>query len=300
MIYSSPPAAPRRSHRADRRCHTWLVVLAVTLVLLVGLLIGTQVTADPAPVAQPATAAPPYPSPSASPASPVLPSLPASGTDASASASPSATNLFPAAGLLRLSGKVPSRGSSHFGYGSARGPVLGSKGQLRRFRVAVEAGSNEDVAAFAAQVQAILGDKRSWIGNGNLRLRMVAGADKADFTVYLATRDTAGRMCARGGTNIRVGGVPFTSCRTPGKAIINLDRWRLSAAPYLDARVDLATYRKYVVNHEVGHELGHGHQNCPKPGGPAPVMVQQTLTLRGCVPYAWPRRDNRGFTGPAI
>ncbi|MEU4557602.1 DUF3152 domain-containing protein [Actinoplanes sp. NPDC023936] len=300
------------------------MILALTLVVLIAVVIGNQVTADPAPVA----ASSPSPSPSAAspldPAAPLdPPSQPLSGSvppaaaspgastpplfgipgapvGEAASASPSSAIPFPAAGLLRLSGKVPTHGSGQFVYGSKRSPVLGHKGQLRRFRVAVEKGSNEDADAFAAQVESVLGDKRSWIGNGNLRLQMVTGADKADFTVYLATRDTAGQMCARGGTNIRVGGVPYTSCRTPGKAIINLDRWHLSATPYLNAEVELATYRRYVINHEVGHELGHGHQGCPKKGGPAPVMVQQTLTLRGCVPYAWPRRDNRSFAGPAI
>ena len=114
------------------------------------------------------------------------------------------------------------------------------------------------------------------------------------------TRDTAGRMCAHGGVNITVGGRPYTSCRSTGRAIIYLDRWRLSAPPYAAAKVPLAVYRQYVINHEVGHELGHGHQGCPKRGGPAPVMVQQTLTLRGCVPYAWPRRNNRTFQGPPV
>ncbi|BBH65932.1 hypothetical protein ACTI_26170 [Actinoplanes sp. OR16] len=210
------------------------------------------------------------------------------------------TDPFPGAGILRLSGSVPSHGSGDFLYAGKRSSIFGSKGQVRRFRVAAEKGSNEDVEAFAAQVAAILGDKRSWIGNGNVRLQMVSGSEKADFTVYLATRDTAGQLCLRGGTNIRVGGVPYTSCRATGKAVINLDRWRLSAKPYLDAKVDLAIYRRYVINHEVGHELGHHHEGCPKAGGPAPVMVQQTLTLRGCKPYAWPRRNDRNFAGPAL
>ena len=106
---------------------------------------------------------------------------------------------------------------------------------------------------------------------------------------YPSPRDTAGLMCARGGVNIRVGGRPYTSCRATGKVIINLDRWWLSAKPYRDAKVPLAGYRHYVINHEVGHELGHGHQGCPKRGRRAPVMVQQTLSLQGCTPYAWPR-----------
>jgi Protein of unknown function (DUF3152) len=212
-------------------------------------------------------------------------------------ATPSVTHLT--AGTMQLPGRVPTHGSGTFAYATRRGPVLGSKGRLHRFRVAVERGSNEDVEDFAGQVEATLGDPRGWTGGGTVRLQLVAGADPADFTVYLATRATAGDMCARGGTNIRINGTPYTSCRVSGQAVINLDRWRLSAKPYLSARVPLSVYRQYVLNHEVGHELGQHHQGCPRAGGPAPVMVQQTLTTRGCRPYAWPRRGGGFLTGPA-
>jgi hypothetical protein len=166
--------------------------------------------------------------------------------------------------------------------------------------VAVEHRSGQDVAAFAAIVDSTLGDSRSWTGGGTLRLQRVDPAVAASFTVFLATRTTAGVLCRRGGTDIRIGGVPYTSCRTTGRAIINLDRWELSAPPYVAARVPLATYRQYVINHEVGHELGHHHEGCPKNGRPAPVMVQQTLTLRGCVPNAWPRPNGKELSGPAV
>ena len=53
--------------------------------------------------------------------------------------------------------------------------ALGAGGTLRRFRVGVEQGSREDVTAFAAQVEATLGDPRSWIGGGRLRVQRVAG-----------------------------------------------------------------------------------------------------------------------------
>jgi len=39
---------------------------------------------------------------------------------------------------------------------------------------------------------------------------------------------------------------------------------------------------------------------CPKAGGPAPVMVQQTLTLRGCVVNPWPRFDHKFLSGPPL
>jgi hypothetical protein len=292
MIGSRTPVAaavaPERG--SDRRRRWWIAGLGIAAMLLAGgMFIPTLLPS--APLTEPVAALTPSASPaapSASAASPA-PSSPAPPTSAAPSPAP-----------LRLPGKVPTRGTGKFVYAAGRGAVLGKKGPLRRFRVAVERGTNEDPADFAAQVEATLGDRRSWTGDGRLRLQRVAGNEAASFTVYLATRDTAGRMCRRGGTNITVGGRPYTSCRVTGKAIINLDRWRQSARPYVAARVPLAVYRHYVVNHEVGHELGQSHQGCPKRGGPAPVMVQQTLMLRGCVPYAWPRRGDRRLVGPGL
>lgn len=234
--------------------------------------------------------------------------LPSASAPISASALPSPaapppTSTAPvpvAQNALSLPGKVPTLGPGRFDVAPGRSRIFGTAGAVRRYHVAVERGSNEDLTAFAAQVEATLGDGRSWIGDGNLRLQRVPGTEPASFTVYLATRDTAGRMCRVGGVNITVGGRPYTSCRATGRAIINLDRWRLSAPTYVSARVPLAVYRQYVVNHEVGHELGRQHEGCPRRGGPAPVMVQQTLTLRGCVPYAWPRRDDRPLRGAPV
>ena len=69
------------------------------------------------------------------------------------------------------------------------------------------------------------------------------------------------------------------------RAVINLARWATAVPDY---HGDIATYRQYVVNHEVGHALGNGHEPCPGPGQIAPVMLQQTLSLDGCVKNAWP------------
>jgi len=223
-----------------------------------------------------------------------------SGAGASPPAPPPSREPRVSVGLAGQAGPVPARGSGLFAYAPGRGPVLGGKGSLRRFQVAVERGSNEDVVTFAAQVDGILGDRRSWIGDGRVRFQRVGPADAHAFRILLATRETAGRLCSAGGMNIVYGAHPYTSCRLPGRVVINLDRWRFSAASYRAAKVPLATYRHYLINHEVGHELGRGHEGCPRRRGPAPVMVQQTLSLRGCLPYAWPRRADRPLSGPGV
>jgi hypothetical protein len=297
MIESRTPVAAveMTAGYAGRRRRQRIVALLVMAPFVTTLLVtaGLLLPSDPAPVSAPAPAAPSSAARSAAAPAPI-------GLSAPSAPAVAATAVDVPRDLLAMPGRVPTRGTGTFTYAPGRGKVLGTKGELRRFRVAVEKGSNEDVTVFAAQVDATLGDKRSWIGDGRVRLQRVSGSEKANFTVYLATRDTAGRMCGVGGVNITVSGRPYTSCRATGRVIINLDRWRLSAKPYRDAKVPLPVYRQYVINHETGHELGQSHEGCPKRGGPAPVMVQQTLTLRGCVPYAWPRRNNKRFAGPLL
>jgi hypothetical protein len=170
----------------------------------------------------------------------------------------------------------------------SRGELLGRSGILRRYRVAVEAGAGENVEEFGTAVDRTLANPASWIGSGQLRLQRVPGSAPYDFTVYLATAGTARVLCATGGVDIMVGTRPYTSCRALGRVIVNLDRWRLSVEHFVAARVPLDTYRSYVINHEVGHELGYGHESCPGKRRPAPVMTQQTLFLTGCVANAWP------------
>ncbi|MET7960937.1 DUF3152 domain-containing protein [Micromonospora zamorensis] len=229
-----------------------------------------------------------------------LPPLVAAPLPPSVSPSPSEAVPSSASPVLRAPGAVPSAGTGSFGYDARSGPVLGRAGELRRYRVAVESGSNEDAADFALAVRTALAGPGSWVDSGRLRLQQVPGDAPRDFTVYLATARTAGRMCADGGVDIRVGGRPYTSCRAPGRVIINLDRWRLSVPHFVSAGVPLAVYRTYVVNHEVGHQLGHRHERCPGAGRPAPVMMQQTLFLNGCRVNQWPYLDGRRYAGPAL
>lgn len=290
---SAPPAQPPDGTDANstpRRTRLSACLSLVVACAMATMLVAAEPVSDvdhseatlfptPTPMASEPTSAEPVPA--AAVASPRPGSSPA-GRPAPVAGAP----------LLRMSGPVPSAGTGTFRYASDWGPLLGRSGTMRRYRVAVENGAPENVQAFAVAVDAALGDPRSWTAGGLLRLRRVPSGAPHDFTVYLATARTAGSMCAAAGVDIRVGGRPYTSCRGTGRVIVNLDRWQLSVDHLVAAGVPLAVYRTYLVNHEVGHELGRGHVGCPRPGRPAPVMMQQTLFLNGCLANPWPFPQN--------
>ncbi len=156
-------------------------------------------------------------------------------------------------------------------------------GPLQRFVVEVEDGIEVDGPSFAAAVEETLADPRSWGSGGRMSFQRVgqeeAAAGDYAFKVTLISPGNMERYCPGVGT----GG--YTSCRYGDRAVINLARWATAVPDY---EGDIPTYRHYVVNHEVGHALGNGHQECPGPGRPAPVMQQQTLGLEGCAKNAWP------------
>lgn len=208
---------------------------------------------------------------------------------------PSPTGSSPAAPLTVAAGtparapiEYPERGAGTWLVAGGHGPVAGRAGRLMRYRVAVERGiRNVTPAEFAAAVDRTLADPRGWTGDGRWRLRRVGPGSPYDFTVYLATPATRGRLCASEDR--------YTSCRNGERVVINVARW-VHSVPHYGAA--LAVYRQYVVNHEVGHRLGHGHELCPGKGRSAPVMQQQTLALHGCTANGWPMVRGRRYTGP--
>lgn len=201
--------------------------------------------------------------------------------------SPSSTTL-PKAPLSQPP-KVPQRGSGKFIPATSEMRQVGT-GKLMTYRVESEGGSNVDAEVFARAVDATLSDSKSWTADGKWAFRRVR-AGKVDFVVRLATPYTVDKIC--GAAGLQTGG--YVSCRTGESVMINLARWELAVPDY---KGDVALYRRYVINHEVGHRLGHGHELCPGRGRLAPIMQQQTYGLNGCVANGWPFVNSQYVKGP--
>ncbi|MFI8895784.1 DUF3152 domain-containing protein [Streptomyces paradoxus] len=167
------------------------------------------------------------------------------------------------------------------------------KGTALRYRVEVEDGITLSAADTAEEVERILADPRGWTADGHSAFRRVS-TGPADFVVRLATPTTVDKFCAEGGLD--TGGK--VNCSVDRNVMVNLRRWVLATPVYAK---DVTAYRALIINHEVGHFLGHGHVTCPGPGKPAPAMMQQIKGMRGCVPNVWPYdSDGRRITGPAV
>lgn len=173
-------------------------------------------------------------------------------------------------------------------------PRFGTGEHLYRYKVRVEDGLAERPEQFAAEVDAVLGDvRRGWAAGGQASFQRVA-ADPVDFTVYLATPASTDRICGQYGLD--TGG--SVNCGVNKQVVINVKRWTELSEFYV-GKPEL--YHALAVNHEVGHVLGNGHVDCPGPGAPAPVMMQQIKGLHGCVPNGWPYSESGVLlTGPPV
>jgi len=143
--------------------------------------------------------------------------------------------------------------------------------------------NSSSLESFAAAAASTYADPRGWSLGGSIAFRRVASG--GNFTLWLAA---AGRVPGFGSPCDST-----YSCRVGRNVIINETRW-LTASPAWNAGgSSLAGYRNLVVNHETGHWLGFGHAFCGGSGQLAPVMQQQSISMQGCRPNAWPTAGER-------
>ncbi|WKX18723.1 MULTISPECIES: DUF3152 domain-containing protein [unclassified Streptomyces] len=213
------------------------------------------------------------PSPSASPKASASPS---------ASTSPSPSTIA-----------IPATGPGTFVTARADGTTVGTGSRVRRYKVLVEEGIDVRPSAAAAEISDVLADDRGWTRDGTNSFRLVSSGSY-DFVVKIATPGTVDRICGAAGLLTR----GEVNCSVGTDVVVNLKRWVLGS-PQFDGPIH--EYRALIVNHEVGHRIGHGHETCPGAGRPAPAMMQQIKGLKGCVANAWPYDENGDYlSGPSV
>jgi hypothetical protein len=171
-------------------------------------------------------------------------------------------------GALPAGNRYTTQGTGTYRTLPGTSAVVG-QGPLQLYAIDVENGiSDISDAAFVAQVERTLAERLSWIRSGTVSLQRVDTAD-AQWRISLTSSLTVRQLC---GYEIKV----ETSCWAPeqGRVVINNARWVRGAPAY---QGNLAVYRTYLINHEVGHALGHLHSHACLSNGLAPVMMQQTI-----------------------
>lgn len=281
-----PTPAGRQAVRRRR----WLALLAVVLCLAADVWTVSRAGAREPMSDRPTPQASPAPSASGSPLSPSdqAEQVPDASTDSQvggSSPTPRSSVAGKAAGPG--TGAVIEAGSGRFTVVSMPAAALRptpTGGRTVRYTVEVEDGAGISGEDFATTVGTVLTDPRGWQTKDGVRFVDVPPAEaakgaKVDLRITLASPDTTDRLCAPLETRGQV------SCHNSGRVVLNLRRWVLGAAAY---GKDVATYRIYLVNHEVGHGIGHPHEYCGGKGQVAPVMMQQTYGLEGCTAWPWP------------
>ncbi|MGW0821117.1 DUF3152 domain-containing protein [Streptomyces sp. NPDC002845] len=287
------PGHARASERGGRK-GSWPVGLAAAAALV---LAGSAVTAWTSSssttagaaagdssdgTAGPGTAGPsPTPSPSPSPSRSPSQEPPSRGAKRTPSAP--ATSSAPS---------IPASGPGTF-TAAPGGSATAGQGNTLRYRVDVEDGLSLSAAEVATEVERILADPRGWTADGKSAFQRVSSGP-TDFAVRVATPGTVDEICGQYGLD--TGGE--VNCNVGKDVMVNLKRWLLATPVYAK---DVTAYRALIINHEVGHFLGHGHVGCPGEGEPAPAMMQQIKGMNGCVPNVWPYdADGKFITGPAV
>ncbi|MER5842312.1 DUF3152 domain-containing protein [Streptomyces prasinus] len=190
---------------------------------------------------------------------------------------------------------VPPTGSGTFVTAQAGGKAVGSGSRPVRYVVKVETGLDISPSRAANEIADILASPRGWTRDPDNAFQLVSAESPHDITIRIATPATADALCWAG-IQQDTGGE--YNCEVPGGVVVNLKRW-VKGSPTFDGPIH--DYRALIINHEMGHFLGHSHVTCGGAGQLAPVMMQQIKGLHGCVSNAWPY-DQKGdlVTGPPV
>ena len=136
---------------------------------------------------------------------------------------------------------------------------------------------------FRNKVAETLNDERGW---SRANIRFVEVKSGYDLTIVLSD---PGHLDFPGCS-------PKLSCTDSNRnyVIINDVRWRTGTDASNAHKMSQRDYQHMVVNHEMGHWMGHHThtQRCSVNGGPAPIMLQQSSGLVNCGSMnPWPLKE---------
>lgn len=185
---------------------------------------------------------------------------------------------------------VPTSGPGTFQPATSSLDTVGGTDRYA-YEVLVEDNIELDPTEVGAEVHAILGHQQGWTNDGETGFQL-SDTGGVDFSVKIATPDTVDALCGEYGLDTQ----GEVNCRVGDEVIVNLLRW-VEGSPKFPGPIE--EYRALIINHEVGHRLGYGHEGCPGPGELAPAMMQQIRGLDGCEANAWPYdQDGDYIEGP--
>ncbi|WSB92273.1 DUF3152 domain-containing protein [Streptomyces cellulosae] len=207
---------------------------------------------------------------------------------------PAPTPTAPSLSPTRATTEVPEQGSGTFVTARSGGETVGQGSRPLRYVVEVEDGLDVSPSAAAEEIAEILGAPRGWTHDPDHAFQLVGAGAPHDLSIKIATPATADALCWDG-IGQDTGGE--YNCEVPDGVVVNLRRW-VEGSPTFDGPIH--DYRALIINHEMGHFLGHSHMTCGGEGRLAPVMMQQIKGLNGCMANAWPYdEDGDLVTGPA-
>jgi hypothetical protein len=150
-------------------------------------------------------------------------------------------------------------------------------GQVVTYSISTAGTTSSNLSTFSQEVNQTLNDNRGWSRLGVTFQEVPSGGN---FNLVLSQAELLPTFSS--------GCSAEWSCRVGSSVIINDDRWSGASTAWNSAGGSMRDYHHMVVNHEVGHWLGHGHLHCTGSGHTAPVMQQQSIDLEGCAFNAWP------------
>ena len=156
--------------------------------------------------------------------------------------------------------------------------LMSQDAKIYHYCTAVRSVSASGLSDLRQKLAATYGDPRGW---DQANIAFLYDTSGCDYTVWLssaAKMTTFSSVCDN-----------YYNCQAGNNVIVNNDRWTEATPPWNKTGGSIEDYRVLIIDHETGHRLGfYDNPTCPGAGQPAPVMMQQSIDLKGCVYNIWP------------